>query len=177
MLQVIGIAIAALVAGVLGLAARRPDTFRVQRTTRINAPPEQILPHIVDFRRWLAWSPFEKLDPNLKRAHSGAASGKGAVYEWEGNSKAGKGRMEITDVSAPGKVTIAMHFVKPFEARHTAEFTLERRSDGATDVTWATFGPSAFVTKVMGVFVSMDSMLGKAFVEGLTNLKAIAEAR
>ncbi len=175
MFQVIGIAVAGLIAAVLGVAATRPDSFRMQRTRRINARPERILPHITDFRRWAAWSPFEKLDPAMKKTHTGSPSGKGAVYEWEGNSKAGKGRMEITDVTAPGTVTIAMHFLKPFEAHNTAQFTLEPNGE-ATDVTWAMYGPSPFVTKVMGVFVSMDSLIGKDFEQGLANLKSVAEA-
>ena len=175
MFQLIGLVLAGLVAAVLGVAATKPDAFRMQRTTRINARPDRILPHIVDFRRWVAWSPFEKLDPAMTKTHSGAASGKGAVYEWEGNSKAGKGRMEITDVTAAGTVTIAMHFIKPFEARNTAEFTLEPRGD-ATDVTWAMFGPSPYMMKVMGVFKSMDEMVGKDFEQGLATLKSVAEA-
>lgn len=176
MFQVIGLVLAGLVAAVLGLAATRPDAFRMQRTTRINAPPDRIFPHIADFRKWVEWSPFEKYDPALRRTHSGAASGTGAVYEWEGNSKAGKGRMEITEASAPRKIIIKLDFMKPFEAHNTAEFTLEPKGD-ATDVTWAMFGPSPFVTKVMGVFMSMDDMVGKDFEKGLASLKAIAEAK
>lgn len=174
MFQFIGIAIAGFVAVVLAIAATRPNTFRVHRSVRINAPPERILPHITDFRRWVAWSPFEKLDPAMKKTHAGAPSGRGAIYEWEGNSKAGKGRMEITDAST-GKVTIDMQFVKPFKAHNTAEFTLVPQG-AATDVTWSLFGPSQFVTKMMGVFVSMDSMVGKDFEQGLVNLKAVCEA-
>ena len=174
MFPLIGLIVAGAAAAVLGIAAKRPDAFRMQRTARINARPDRILPQIVDFRRWAAWSPFEKLDPAMKKTHSGAPSGKGAVYEWEGNSKAGKGRMEITDVTPSGTVTIAMHFMKPFEARNTAEFTLEPRGD-ATDVTWAMFGPSPFVMKVMGVFKSMDDMVGKDFEQGLAALRTVAE--
>ena len=175
MFQLIGIVVAGLVAAVLGVAATKPDAFRMQRTARINAKPDRILPHIVDFRRWAAWSPFEKLDPAMTKAHSGAPTGKGAVYVWEGNSKAGKGRMEITDVTAAGKVTMKLDFIKPFEAHNTSEFTLEPRGD-ATDVTWAMFGPSPFMMKVMGVFKSMDEMVGKDFEQGLAALKSIAEA-
>jgi hypothetical protein len=34
--------------------------------------------------------------------------------------------------------------------------------------------PSAFMMKVMHVFISMDRMLGKDFEEGLANLKTFA---
>jgi hypothetical protein len=159
---------------VLGFAATKPGEFRLRRTHRINTAPAKIFPFINDFRRWEAWSPWEKLDPALKRTHSGAASGKGAVYEWEGNGKAGKGRMEIVDSAAPGKLTIKIDFIKPFEAHNTVEFMLEPKAN-ATDVTWSMFGPNPYMMKVMGVFVDMDKMVGKDFETGLANLKAVAE--
>jgi hypothetical protein len=174
MFPIIGIAVVGLIAAVLGYAATRPGEFRLRRTHRINAAPGKIFPHINDFRRWEVWSPWEKLDPALKRTHSGAASGKGAVYEWEGNSKAGKGRMEIVESSAPSKIVIKIDFIKPFEAHNTVEFILESKGN-ATDVTWSMFGPSPYVIKVMGIFVDQDKMIGKDFEKGLASLKTVAE--
>jgi hypothetical protein len=110
----------------------------------------------------------------MKKTFSGASSGKGAVYAWAGNSKAGEGRMEITDASPGSKMTIKLDFLKPFEGHNTAEFTLEPKGE-FTSVTWAMFGPVPFVMKVMSTFFSMDKMLGKDFETGLTNMKAIAE--
>lgn len=174
MFKKIAIAIVVLIAGLLIFAAMKPDTFRVERSAIIKAPPERIFPLINDFRRWGAWSPWEKMDPAMTRTHSGAASGKGSVYAWEGNDKVGKGRMEIVESSPPSKVTIKLDFLQPFEAHNTAEFTLEGRGD-TTNVTWAMYGPSPYVTKLMTVFFSMDSMVGKDFEAGLANLKAAAE--
>jgi hypothetical protein len=93
------VVVVALLAALLILAATKPDTFRVQRATRIKAPPGTIFPLITDFHEWVSWSPWEGLDPALKRTYRGAASGTGAVYEWEGNKQVGKGRMEITETS------------------------------------------------------------------------------
>jgi carbon monoxide dehydrogenase subunit G len=160
---------------VLGVAATKPDTFRVQRSTSIKAPPEKIYAFIDDFHRWGTWSPYEKLDPAMQRTYSGAARGAGAVYEWDGNSKAGKGRMEITDAPAPAKVTIKLDFAKPMEAHNVAEFTLEPRGD-STQVTWSMAGPTPYFAKVIHVFFSMDRMVGKDFETGLANLKALAES-
>ena len=178
MVKTIAIVIAVLVvvplAAVLIFAATKPDTFRVQRATSIKAPPEKIFPLIADFHGWGAWSPYEKLDPAMKRTFSGAANGKGAVYEWDSDGKAGKGRMEITDAPAPSKVTIKLDFFKPFEAHNIAEFTLEPRGH-TTDLTWAMYGPSLYIAKVMGVFFNMDRMIGTDFETGLANLKARAE--
>ena len=177
MLQFIGIAIFGLIAAVLSLASRKPKELRVRRSTRINAPADRIFANIIDFHRWEAWSPWEKLDPAMKKTHSGPPSGKGAVYEWVGNSKVGQGRMEITDATAPSRVAIALHFIKPFEARNTTEFALVPAGSNATDVTWSMVGPSPFITKVMGVFMDMDKMICKDFEKGLSSLKDVAESR
>ena len=148
--------------------------MHVERAARIKAPPEKIFPLINDFDRWGAWSPYEKKDLAMKRTLSGAANGKGAVYEWEGNKDIGKGRMEITDASPPSKVTIKLDFVKPFEAHNIVDFTLEAKGD-STNVTWAIHGPSPYMSKVMSLFVSMDRMIGNDFEAGLTDLKAATE--
>ncbi len=174
MLKIIAIVIVVLIAVVLGLAATKPDTFRVQRATTIKAPAAKVYALIDDFRQWGQWSPWEKLDPDLKRTFSGAASGKGAVYEWTGNNKVGAGRMEITEPTPPNKLVIKLDFIKPFEGHNIAEFTLEPQAD-ATQLTWVMHGPTPFVSKLMQVFVSMDSLIGKDFEAGLANLKALAE--
>jgi hypothetical protein len=172
-LMVIGIVGGVLVAGVLGYAATRPDTFRVERSARIQAPPEKIVAFIQDFHQWPAWSPWEKIDPALRRTYGGAPAGKGAVYAWEGDRNVGKGRMEILEAS-PARVTIKLDFEKPFEAHNVAEFTLDGRA-GGTDVTWAMHGPSPYMAKVIHTFVSMDTMIGKSFEAGLADLKTLAE--
>lgn len=173
MIKIIAITVVVLLAAVLGFAATRPDTFSVQRTATIQAPAEKIVPLLTDFHRWGSWSPYEKLDPAMKRTYSGAAAGEGAVYEWAGNSKAGAGRMEILD-SSPSKVAIQLDFIKPMEGHNRAEFTLEPAGN-TTRVTWAMHGPSPYVAKVVGVFMNMDNMVGKDFETGLANLKTIAE--
>lgn len=174
MFKKIAIVVVVLIAAVLAFAATKPDTFRVERSTSIKAPPEKIFALINDFHNWGAWSPWEKMDPAMKRTHSGAASGKGEVYEWEGNSKVGAGRMEITESSPPSKVIIKLDFIKPFEGHNIAEFVLEPKGD-TTNVTWAMHGPAPYISKLMTVFVSMDSMVGKDFETGLANMKAVAE--
>jgi carbon monoxide dehydrogenase subunit G len=162
MLRIIAFGFVVLVAAFLVLAATKPDTFRVQRATSIKAPPEKIFALINDLYSWRAWSPYEKKDPAMKRILSAESNGKGAVYEWEGNTDIGKGRMEITDTSPPSKVIIKLNFVKPFEAHNIVEFTLEPNGD-STNVTWAIHGPSPYLSKLMSIFFSMDSMIGKDF--------------
>jgi hypothetical protein len=174
MLKKIAIGVVVLILIVLGLAAVQPDSFRVQRTIAIKAAPEKIQPLISDFHNWPAWSPWEKLDPAMKRTYSGAPKDQGAVYAWEGDDKVGAGRMEITGLAQPTKVDIKLDFLKPFESHCLTEFTLEPKGD-LTTVTWTMSGPSNFMTKLMGLAVSMDKMIGKDFETGLANLKAVAE--
>jgi len=174
MIKAIAIIVVVLLAGVLIFAATKPDTFRVQRAISIKAPPEKIFPFLNDLHHFGAWSPYEKKDPAMKRIFSGPASGKGAVYEWDGDKNVGKGRMEISDTAPPSNVTIKLDFVKPFEAHNIVVFTLEPKGD-STGVTWAMQGPVPYVAKIVHVFLDMDSMVGKDFESGLANLKAISE--
>ena len=119
-IKIIGIVVVVLIAAVLGFAMTKPDSFSVQRTANIKAPPEKIFPLIIDLHSWGSWSSWEKLDPTMKRMYSGAQSGKGAVYEWEGNAKIGTGRMEIVDATPPSKVAIKLDFLKPIEGHNIA---------------------------------------------------------
>ncbi len=169
---IIAVVIAVAVVAVLVYAATKPDKFGVQRAASIGAPPEKIFPLIDDLHAHTSWSPFEK-DPNMKRTHSGAARGKGAVYEWEGNRQVGAGRLAIID-STPSKVTMALDMLKPFEAHNVVEFTLEPKG-GSTNVTWAMRGRQPYMAKLMSTFINCDKMVGSQFEEGLGKLKVLAE--
>ncbi|MDH4986254.1 SRPBCC family protein [Aminobacter anthyllidis] len=176
-LLVIILALAVLaVLVILAIAATKPATFSISRTTDIDAAPDTIFPLINDFHNWRDWSPWEALDPDLKRKMSGAESGQGAVYEWDGNKKVGSGRMEIIEVTAPNKVVIKLDFLTPFEAHNVARFTMEPKG-GETRLNWEMTGPSPFMSKVMQVFMNFDKMVGKDFEKGLASLKAIAERK
>ena len=174
MFATILIILVVIIAAVLIYAATRPNDFVVTRSASIKAPAEAIFPLINDFRRWPEWSPYEKLDPDLKRALSGADSGKGAAYAWEGNSKAGKGRMEITGSAPSSLVSLRLDFEKPFRASNTVDFSLSPSGDGTT-VTWAMRGARPFIAKLMGLFMNFDTLIGKDFEAGLDNLRRAAE--
>lgn len=162
------------IAGVLGYAAMQPDHFRIARSTTIKAPPEKIYPLMSDFRRGAEWSPYEKKDPNMKRSFSGAASGKGAIYNFDGNSDVGTGRLEITDATPPSKVVLKLDVVKPFEGSQIIEYSILPKSDGS-EVTWAMHGHQPLFARAMCLFFNMDKVVGADFEAGLASLKAIAE--
>src|SRR6266480_1840280 len=173
-IAIIAIVLAIAIAILLILASTKPDTFTVRRATTVKAPPERIFPLINDFHQWGTWSPYEAKDPAMKRTYSGTASGKGAVYAWQGNKNVGSGRMEILDSSVPSKITIKLDFFKPFEGHNTAEFTMLPQGD-VTNVTWTMHGPAVFMSKLMQVFMNLDHMIGRDFEVGLANLKKLAE--
>jgi hypothetical protein len=150
------------------------DTYTVERARHVDAPPEAVHEHLVDLRRWQAWSPWEELDPDVRRAYGGTARGVGAWYEWQGNRKAGTGRMEIIAVDAVS-IRIDLQFLKPFRSHSNTVFEL-RPDDGGTDVTWSMVGPNTGMTRVMGLFWPMERMIGPDFEKGLERLKAVAEA-
>ena len=174
MLPIVVLVVFVVVVVPLILGAIRPARFRIERAARIGATPQVVYPLVADFKRWQAWSPWEALDPDLRRTYSGAAIGRGAVYEWDGNNKAGAGRMEITDAPSPGRIVIKLDFTRPFVAHNTTEFTFAG-TDGATDVTWTMSGAHNYMMRVMSLFFSMDKMIGKDFEKGLANLRALAE--
>ena len=176
MFKLIALLLLTALAVLLLVAALRPDTIDVQRSADINAAPERIFPLLSDFNRdaWGACSPYELKDPDMKRTLSGAPSGVGAVYAWQGDRNIGEGRMEITAVTVPSKVTIQLDFIKPMAGSNVAQFTLQPQAAG-TRVTWTMHGPATYLSKLIGVFIDMDRMIGNDFEAGLAQLKRISE--
>ncbi len=174
MLKLILIALIVLIAIALILASTKPDTFRIERSINIKAPPEKIFPLIADFHQMNKWSAWENIDPAMKRSFTGAESGVGAKYAWDGNNDIGQGSMEILEATLSSKVLIKLDFYKPFEAHNMAEFTLTPHGE-TTTVNHAMYGPSPFISKLMSMVFNMEKMVGPKFEEGLANMKAIAE--
>ena len=174
-LAIIGVVVVVAIAGILIYAATKPDSFRVQRVALINAPSDKVFPLINDMKAWTVWSPYEKKDPAMKRTYGAVTAGKGATYAWEGNKEVGQGSMEIVE-SGPKKILLKLDFLKPFEAHNMGEFVLEPKGD-STSVTWAIYGPSPYMSKVVGTFMNIDDMIGRDFEKGLADLKAAAEKK
>jgi hypothetical protein len=155
--------------------AGRPDEFVVSRVTKISMPPEKIFPRVNDLHAWETWSPWAKLDPNVKNSFAGAASGAGAAMSWAGNKKVGAGRMTITESKPCDSIRIRLEFLKPFKATNAAEFTFKPDGD-QTVVTWSMSGKNNFFFKAFGLFVNCDNMIGKDFEKGLAAMRSMAEA-
>ena len=173
-IAVIAIVLAVGIAAVLVFASTKPDTFRVERSLAVRAPADAIYPLVADFHRWTSWSPYEGRDLAMKRTYGGTAQGRGATYAWDGNNNVGAGHMEILEANGPSKLRIKLDFERPFEGHNIAEFTFVPQGD-ATLVTWAMSGPAPFLSKLMQVFINMDSMVGKDFEAGFAGLRKLTE--
>jgi hypothetical protein len=169
------LALLLIVGGLAAFVATRPSEFRIERTTTIAAPGALVIEEINDFRRWAAWSPWEKLDPAMKRELSGPPAGVGASYHWAGNAEAGEGRMTIVE-SAPERVAIRLEFLAPMQATNEVTFELGAAA-GGTDVTWAMTGRNDFMAKAAGLFMDIDALVGADFERGLADLTKVVDAR
>jgi hypothetical protein len=174
MVTYILIGAAVVVALLVVVVALQPSTFRIARTVKLKAPASAIFSHINDMREWIAWSPWEKLDPTMRRTYEGAESGEGSVYSWVGDKNVGEGRCTIVESRPNELVRMRLEFVRPFKATNGAEFILTPEGD-QTAVTWAMTGERNFMFKAMNLVMSMDKMCGGAFEQGLNDLKEIVD--
>jgi hypothetical protein len=174
MLKKILLGLAAALGVLLIVIATRPAEFHIERSTVTSAPPEAPFALVNDFQKWALWSPFERLDPSMKKSFEGAPAGVGAIYAWSGNDDAGEGRMTIEKVDAPSVIGIKLEFTKPFAATNAATFTFAKVSEG-TKITWAMDGKNSFGGKAASLFMDLDKMVGADFEKGLAALKAVSE--
>ncbi len=165
------IALAVLLAGFLAFAASRPDTYHVERSIEIEAPAPVIFMQLDDFKAWAQWSPWDKLDPTMTKTYEGTPREVGSSYTWQGNDDVGKGKMTITERDQPNSIRYRLEFIEPFAAVAQSGFTL-KETDGKTRVTWFMDGNNAFMSKVFGIVMDMDAMIGADFEKGLAALEA-----
>jgi hypothetical protein len=169
------IVIAVVVILLLVIIASRPEDFSITRSTTMSVAPQAVFPQVNDLHNWSGWSPWARLDPDMKMTFTGPKAGTGAAYTWSGNSKVGEGRMTIMESRANELVKIKLEFMKPFTATNASEFTFQPQSS-QTNVIWSMTGKRNFMMKAMSLVMNMDKMLGGQFEQGLAQMKAIAEA-
>lgn len=166
-----------LVAAIVAFAvivATRPADYTVARSTTIAAPQEVVFDQVNELKKWEAWNPWGKLDPNMKLTYEGPASGVGASYSWAGNSQVGEGRLTITESRPNELIRFKLEFFKPMAGVSTTEFSFKPQLDN-TEVTWTMTGKNNFIGKAMCLFMSMDKMIGGQFESGLADLKTVSE--
>jgi hypothetical protein len=175
MLRKVLLGIAALIIILVGIIYTRASTFRVERATRIEAPPDVVYALVSDFRAWDRWSPWAHLDPSMKVTYGGTPSATGSTMSWTGNDKVGEGGMRITETKPPQALAMRLEFIKPMASVNRTDFTFKPDGTG-TKVDWVMTGPLDFMGKGMDLFVGMDRMIGPDFEKGLASMRREAEA-
>lgn len=161
----------------LTYVAMQPAAYTVTRSAVMAAPPAAVFPHIDDFRKWNAWSPWAGKDPNARTVYSDPAAGVGATFAWSGNKEIGEGRMTIVDSKPAERVAIRLDLVKPHQGSSGVVLALTPEGSG-TRVTWTLNGENGFFDRavLMMVGIKLDEMIGADYEKGLANLKAVVEA-
>src|SRR5438876_6010130 len=175
MLKIILIAIPIILVVVIIIVAIQPSSYRVTRSLVIGASPEAVFPYMNDLKKWEAWNPWGKADPNLKLTYGGPASGVGANYSWAGNNEVVEGRATITESRTGESVKYKMEFFKPMSATSEMEFAFKPQGN-QTEVTVTVTGEKNFMVKAFCLFVSMDKMIGGKFEKALVDLKVTVES-
>jgi len=160
----------------LVIVAMQPAEFTVTRSATIAAPASAVFPFVNDLHQWDKWSPWEKVDPAMKKTFEGSPSGTNASYSWAGNKEVGEGKMTITESKAPELIRMRLEFFKPMEGTNDVTFSFKQDA-GQTGVTWAMSGKKNFISKAVCMFMDMDKMVGGMFEKGLADLKTQAEAK
>jgi uncharacterized protein YndB with AHSA1/START domain len=168
------LAVCVSIIGILAFAATKPDTFSIQRSITINAPPERVFALVDDFHQWPLWAPQDQEDATMRRSYGTQSSGVGAVSQWKSDGKAGAGEMAITAAIPNSRIDVTVDWIKPFKVRNTQEFEITRDGQYVRD-TWNAKGSNLYMMKIIEVFVGVDGLMGKHFDRGLKNLKAAAE--
>ena len=153
----------------------QPAEYRVTRSASVQAPAPIVFGLINDFHKWEDWSPWAKLDPNVKNTFSGAATGTGAVFAWEGNNDVGAGQMKITESRPSELIRMDLEFIKPFASSCLTEFAFKPEGN-KTAITWTMSGKNNFIAKAFCMFMNMDKMIGADFEKGLASIKTLSEA-
>jgi Polyketide cyclase / dehydrase and lipid transport len=163
--------LAALVA-FSGYVAMQPPQYRVERSAVMAASPAAIFDQVNDLKKWEAWSPWAKKDPNAQSTFEGPSAGKDAVMGWSGNDDVGEGRMTIVESKPAEAIRLKLDFVKPFEGTSDVNFAFTPAGD-KTKVTWSISGEQSFIERAICLLmgVNMDSMIGGDYEKGLANLK------
>ncbi|HZH75781.1 MAG TPA: SRPBCC family protein, partial [Archangium sp.] len=145
-------ALTALIVGFTAFVAMRPSTYRVERSLTMATPVDLPFGLVNDFHRWHFWSPWDALDPKMKKTFDGAYAGPGATYAWSGNDQVGKGKMTILDAKPYDSIHIQLEFLEPWASTNTTLFTFQPVAEGIR-VTWAMEGHNTFMGKAFSLFM------------------------
>ncbi len=161
----------------LVLCAAGPKKMEVSESMTMNASPAAIWEEIADFSKWNAWSPWHKLDPNMKSTIVGNPGEVGHGQSWEStDGGVGKGSQKFSEVRTNEFLKSEMHFNGDTEHPAYAAFTLAPDGEG-TKVTWSMDGETPFMFRGLSMVMGMNKMIAAEYQKGLGDLKKLVEAK
>jgi hypothetical protein len=152
----------------------RPSHFHYEVTEHIKASPEKVFPYISDLKKGGEWSPFEKVDPNMKKDFKGPSDQVGGQLQFAGNKDAGSGSLELLKIIPNESVDLKLIMTAPIYAENLIQYKIKPSGDGV-DFTWAMSGDGGFIGKLIGIFIDCEKMIQDQFKAGIANLKTIVE--
>jgi hypothetical protein len=158
--------------GALGLLL--PSAQHVERQIEIQAPATTIFPYVSDYRKFIEWSPWAKLDPKTHYLFSGPPSGVGAKMEWlSTHSSVGTGSQEILELQPNRFVKARLDFGDWSPA--LSSFSLSEVA-GKTTLIWTydTYMDNT-ISRYFGMM--LDSWIGDVYKNGLSDLKILIESK
>lgn len=173
-LKKIVIALALIIGIVLIVGFFLPSKIHVERSLQMNAPAEVVFEQVNTLKNWEKWSPWHRIDPNMKLTYEGPESGNGASYSWQSEHKnVGDGKLTIVKSVPYDSIFVDMDFLENGKATGSYVFT---KQDGGILVTWGMDSDMGMnpIGRIFGLF--MDKMIGKDFEQGLQNLKQVSES-
>lgn len=169
------IGLVVIVAGIFIIAATRPNTYTVERTMKINTPPDKIFPYLISFKKGLEWSAWDRQGEEVKRTFTGPESGMGATYEFEGK-KSGHGKLSYKSIVPNEEVKIDLTFYKPMQGSNDVTYSLKKDGD-TTLMKYHMTGPAPIIARIIWLFADMDKYMGDKFNESMQNLKTLVEGK
>ena len=148
------------------LALVIPQDYKLERSISIEASEQLVVNQLAMFKNFQQWSPWSKLDPEMKMTIDGDDGQVGAVYRWSGNKDVGTGSMKITN-REKNRVDMVLEFLEPWESTAETYFTWKQDNEN-TNVVWGMTGKNPIP---LNVFFNMDKMVGPDYEKGLTGLK------
>lgn len=139
----------------------------VERSIKINAPAEVVYPALIDFHKWVKWSPWLLMEPEAKVK----IADDNKSYEWEGD-RLGSGNMHRKTERENEFIDFDLNFIKPWKSSNTTSMKLNA-AEGGTEVVWTMNSSLPFfmfwMKKMMKAFIGSD------YERGLDMLKAYVE--
>ncbi len=177
-LKRLGISFGAIIAVVLIIPLFTKDEYAVVREVTVNRTKEDVFAYIKLLKNQDNFSVWANMDKNMRKSYSGTDGTVGFVSAWESqNNQVGAGQQEIKKILPGERIDYELRFLKPMKATNQAYMKVESVGDKQTKVFWGFQAKTPYPFNLMLLFFDAEAMIGKAFDEGLGNLKKLLEKK